>query len=108
MPETRSKFRSQKTVKLNLDELAELIASIDQLRPRFDLLKRTAASEYLVSRGATNYTSKALANLASRGQGPPYLKLGNDTYYLEHDLDAWILQQRIVPAGFYHDKEVSR
>lgn len=108
MQDTNQPRKSQKIRRLNLEEMAELIAQIEQLRPQFKLLKRIQAAEHLVARGATSYTSKALANLASRGQGPPYFKLGNDTYYLEHDLDAWILQQRIVPTGFYHGKEVSR
>ena len=90
--------------RLSLSEVAELIAEFEQLKPKFQLLKRVEAANYLATRGATNYTSKALANLASRGLGPPYLKLGNEAYYLEHDLDGWILSQRIVPKGFYHEK----
>ena len=91
----------------SLEEVAELVAKLDTMRPRFKLLKRAEAAAHLASRGATNYTVKALANLASRGNGPPYLRLGNDAYYLEHDLDAWVLAQRIVPGSFYASKEVS-
>lgn len=93
-----------KPVKLYLEEMAELMVAIERRRPKPDLLTRGQAADYLVARGAENYTSKALANLASRGSGPPYIKLGNQVYYTEQDLETWILKQRIVPAGYYHLK----
>ncbi len=93
-----------KTWRFSLQEIAELKLAIERLRPKPDLLKRCQAAAYIADRGATNYTAKALANLASRGLGPPYFKLGNDTYYLEHDLDAWLYSKRIVPSKFYYNK----
>ena len=98
---------SKEKRKYSLEEVAELVAKLDTMRPRFKLLKRAQAAAHLAARGATNYTPKALANLASRGDGPPYLRLGNEAYYLEHDLDAWVLGQRIVPRNFYARKEVA-
>lgn len=93
-----------KTWRFSLQEIAELKLAIEKLRTKPDLLKRCQAAEYIADRGAINYTAKALANLASRGLGPPYLKLGNDTYYLENDLDAWLYSKRIVPKNFYFEK----
>lgn len=101
------KPQQQRSWKFTLQEVAELKIAIEKLRTTPDLLKRKEAAEYIASRGATNYTAKALANLACRGQGPPYFKLGNDTYYLQHDLDAWLLSKRIVPKNFYRDKHGS-
>ena len=92
--------------KFHLLEVAELIAEVERLKPKFVLLGRKQAAEYIntATRGAKSYTPKALANLASRGMGPPYLKLGNEAFYLENDLDAWILSKRIVPKNYYHEK----
>ena len=106
MQGSNNREESQKKRRFSLEEVAELVAKLDTMRPRFKLLKRGQASAHLAARGATNYTPKALANLASRGNGPPYLRLGNEAYYLEHDLDAWILKQRIVPKSFYAGNEV--
>ena len=99
---------SQELIKLFFEEMSQLMAKSKQRNPKGDLLNRGQAAKYLVDRGAKSYTSKALANLASRGLGPPYIKLGNQVYYTEQDLDTWIMKQRIVPIGFYHDKEVTR
>lgn len=95
----------KKEARFSLQDVAELYRAIEQLRPRYKLLKRELAAKHLAAIGATNYTAKALANLASRGNGPPYLRLGNDSYYLEHDLESWLLKQRIVPRDFYNGKE---
>lgn len=41
---------------------------------------------------------KTLANWRSRGEGPPYLKIGGRIYYPESDLDEW-LADRYVRTG---------
>ncbi|MEM9358651.1 MAG: hypothetical protein AAGB04_20925 [Pseudomonadota bacterium] len=110
MRETDVKPDIPRRKKFHLLEVAELIAEVERLKPKFVLLSRKDAAEYIntATRGAKSYTPKALANLASRGMGPPYLKLGNEAYYLEHDLNAWILSKRIVPMHFYDGQWASK
>lgn len=93
--------------KFNLQEVAWLLTEVEKLAPKNVLLSRVEAAEYLNSRTrkSRGYTAKALANLASRGMGPPYCKLGNETFYAENDIEGWIYKQRIVPENYYHDKE---
>ena len=88
----------------------ELDAKPDIPNPKLGLLCRKGAAEYInaTTRGAKSYTPKALANLASRGKGPPYLKLGNETYYLEQDINMWIWNKRIVPSSFYFETQTSK
>jgi|GEM_PF-5235653 len=109
MQETDGKPVRKKKGKFNLHEVAELVVEIEGLKPKFELLSRKGAAEYIntATGDAKNYTPKALANLACDGQGPPYLKLGNSAFYLKHDIDAWILGKRIVPGSFYHEKHRS-
>lgn len=58
------------------------------VQPRF--MNRIQASRYL------NLTPGSLSNLHVQGKGPARYKRGGRTYYLQADLDAWILAGRIA------------
>jgi len=114
MREIDGKPVGTKKGKLTQLEVAELIVEIERLRPKveriipkLDLLSRKEAAQYInaTTGDSKAYTPKSLANLASRGSGPPYIKFGKGTFYLETDINAWIWSKRIVPDGFYHEKE---
>ena len=96
-----------KSRKFTVQEVVLLVAELRKLVPHNPLLSRSEAADYINSRtrNSKSYTAKALANLASRGMGPPYCKLGNETFYAENDIEGWIYKQRIVPKGYHHDKE---
>lgn len=46
-----------------------------------------------------NLNARTLANWRSRGEGPPYLKLGGCVRYDPLDLEAWIEAQRCATSG---------
>ena len=52
-------------------------------------MRRPEAAEYI---GAAEPT---LASWATRGGGPPYVKVGSKVVYLQRDLDEWMAARRI-------------
>ena len=61
-------------------------------------LSRPEAAEYLAGRG-TPFAKGTLAKLACIGGGPPHRRLGNRTFYLPEDLDAWIEAKMSAPRS---------
>lgn len=55
-------------------------------------LRRTEAAQWFAERGLTHVTVAHLADLADRGRGPPYSRLGRYVYYAEPDLQAWVAE----------------
>ncbi len=53
-------------------------------------LSRADAAAWFAARGFTHITSAHLSDLADRGKGPPYSRLGKRAYYAESDLQAWL------------------
>jgi hypothetical protein len=53
-------------------------------------LTRPAAAEWFAARGFTHLTVRHLSDLADRGRGPRYSRLGKRAYYAESDLQAWL------------------
>ena len=52
--------------------------------------------------GASAYTglsAKSLAIMRSRGEGPPFHKLGRYVFYKKADLDAWISRCRATSTA---------
>lgn len=42
---------------------------------------------------------KTLANWRSQRIGPPYIRVGGSIRYSTDDLDAYLAERRVVPAG---------
>ena len=78
-------------------EVKAIIASLQTVQPTFRLLTRVQAAQYVQAIGKKSCSAKSLANLASEGKGPPYITLGNETFYLPSDIDDWILAKRVNP-----------
>lgn len=52
--------------------------------------------------GAARYTglsTKSLAIMRSRGEGPPFHKLGRNVFYSQADLDSWIRRCRVTSTA---------
>jgi excisionase family DNA binding protein len=57
-----------------------------------ELMTRQEAAEYL------RLTEGALAMMASRGQGPPYIPMGHRSVrYRRSDLDRWTSERTVNP-----------
>ena len=63
-----------------------------------DLVSRKQLAQYL------GMTEPALSMMASRGSGPPYLRLGRSIRYRRADVIAW-LDQGIVEATIDDDDD---
>ena len=74
-----------------------MIDSLRHVEPSFKLLTREQAAEFIRTMGKKTCTAKSLANLASEGKGPKFIRLGNEVFYLASDIEQWILQQRVDP-----------
>ena len=60
-------------------------------RPLHDLVPaRTLAQEL-------DTTPGHLANLRSRGEGPPYVKIGSRVLYPRHLVDEWVAARLVQP-----------
>lgn len=64
-------------------------------KPEF--LLRDLAAKHLTKKGVPT-TSVALANLASKDEGPPYALISGRAVYREADLDAWLADQFAKPV----------
>lgn len=40
----------------------------------------------------------SLANMRSRGEGPPFCRLGRAIRYRPEDVEAWVKSARVVPS----------
>lgn len=58
-----------------------------------ELMRRKAAAARLGLRPQT------LAAWASRGEGPPFVKVGRSVRYRKSDLDAWLASRTVRPAA---------
>jgi hypothetical protein len=54
------------------------------------VLRRSAASEYLLTTWGVSCKPATLAKLATIGGGPPFAHVGRWPVYLAADLDKWI------------------
>lgn len=43
-------------------------------------------------------TRKALAELACKGDGPPYIKAMGQAFYRPADIEAWLMSKMVVPG----------
>jgi len=57
------------------------------------LLTRGQAAEYL------RIKTQTLAVWAGQGRGPAFIKVGRAVRYRKSDLDAWLAEQTVHPAG---------
>lgn len=58
-------------------------------------LDRKEAAEYI------GVSTPTLASWATRGGGPPYIKLGTKVIYMQSDLDSWLSARRAFCSGDY-------
>lgn len=70
---------------------------------RFETTTKTTTNRPLLTRpeaaARLAVPTGTLAAWASRGQGPPFIKLGRAVRYRPDDLDAWISSNTIAPDG---------
>jgi hypothetical protein len=52
-------------------------------------LNRKEAAAWFFEQGLKHVTARHLSDLADRGAGPPYQRMGKHAYYAEADLAAW-------------------
>jgi hypothetical protein len=81
-----------------LDSLAHL--------PRPPVITREQAVEYLQSLGWEG-TEDTVRQLASGGKGPPYIRLGRQTFYKPEELEEWYEDRKarkVPPPSFYAPK----
>ncbi|MBF0325559.1 MAG: hypothetical protein HQL42_10850 [Alphaproteobacteria bacterium] len=43
-------------------------------------------------------SKKALAELASKGDGPPYIKAMGQAYYRPADIEEWLMSKMVMPG----------
>jgi hypothetical protein len=55
-----------------------------------EYLDREAAAAWFAARGIGRITADALRQMAARGKGPRFYKLGRYPYYRAEDLDEWL------------------
>lgn len=53
---------------------------------------RAGAAAFLQANGLRT-TAASLATMATRGDGPPYFKIGKRCFYLRPDLEMWVMQR---------------
>ena len=97
MTEHKNRQQRRESRSFSEDEVKAVIDSLQRVKPSFKLLSREQAADFIRSIGKRSCTGKTLANLASDGKGPRFLRLGNETFYLPSDIESWVLDQRIDP-----------
>ena len=60
---------------------------------------RNEAAEYI------GCSPETLATWASRGGGPPYLRIGRKVVYLQSDLDVWMASRRVTCTAELSESE---
>lgn len=58
--------------------------------PDEPLLNRKEAAEWFATRGLRHVTVTHLRDLADRGKGPEYSRMGRHAYYAPSALSAWL------------------
>lgn len=53
-------------------------------------------------------TRKALAELACKGDGPPYIKAMGQAFYRPADIEAWLMSKMVVPGQKSSDTVTER
>ena len=97
MTEQKKDHENQQQKTFSEAEVKAVIDSLQHVKPSFKLLNREQAADFIRAMGKTSCSAKSLANMASDGKGPRFLRLGNETFYLPSDIEDWVLDLRIDP-----------